>query len=340
MLNGHGDDILKDVKFNFSSNVYYGGIDPALAAHLARSLHLIGRYPEVSAQSLQEQIAGFHGLLPTQALVVNGAVEAIYLLAQAYNGVATTLFYPSFREYEDACTLNNHRITYREAEVIRCGRKIESELVFICNPNNPTGRAIASKTMFELIRDNPQTVFIIDEVYRAFTHIQTTCVPFLQEFKNLIIIKSLTKQFAIPGLRLGYILSSPGVIEKILAYKMPWSVNALALEAGRFIFEHLHHNTFSIDNLLEETVWLQGAVSSLESFGVFSSDTSFFLATTQFGDARQLKHFLLRNFGILIRDASNFRGLSKEHFRLSTQNHSDNLVLIEALKQWTLQHSK
>lgn len=340
MLNGHGDDILKDVKINFSSNVYYGGIDPTLAAHLARSLHLIGRYPEVSAQSLLGQIAGFHGLLPTQALVVNGAVEAIYLLAQAYNGAATTLFYPSFREYEDACTLNKHRITYREAEFIGFGRKIESELVFFCNPNNPTGRSVASETMFELIRDNPQTVFIIDEAYGAFTHIQTTCVPFLQEFKNLIIIKSLTKQFAIPGLRLGYVLSSPWIIEKVLAYKMPWSVNALALEAGRFIFEHLHHNTFPIDNLLEETAWLQGAVASLEGFEVLHSDTSFFLATTQFEDARQLKHFLLRNFGILIRDASNFRGLGKGYFRLSTQNHSDNLVLIEALKQWTLQHSK
>lgn len=340
MLNGHGDDIQKDVKINFSSNVYYGGVEPQLAAHLAKSLHLIGRYPEVSAQSLQEQIAGFHGLLPAQVLVVNGAVEAIYLLAQAYNSAATTLFYPSFREYEDACTLNNHRITYREADLIGCGGKIESELVFICNPNNPTGRAVTSEIMFELIKDNPQTVFIIDEAYGAFTHIQTSCVPFLQDFENLIIIKSLTKQFAIPGLRLGYILSTSGIIEKVLACKMPWSVNALAIEAGRFIFEHLHHTTFPIDNLLEETAWLQRSIASMEGFGVFPSGTSSFLCSTDFGDALQLKQFLLRNFGILIRDASNFRGLGANHFRLSTQNHSDNLVLIEALKQWTFQHSK
>ncbi len=340
MLNGHGDDIQENVRINFSSNVYYGGIEPTLAAHLARSLHLIGRYPEVSAQSLQEQIAGFHNLLPSQALVVNGAVEAIYLLAQAYNGAETTLFYPSFREYEDASTLNNHRITYREAKLIGCGGKIESELVFICNPNNPFGQAIASETMFELIKDNPQTVFIIDEAYGAFTHIQTTCVPFLQEFKNLIIIKSLTKQFAIPGLRLGYILSSPGIIKKILSYKMPWSVNTLAMEAGRFIFTHLLQQTMPPDYLLEETARLQRSIASLEGFGVFPSDTSFFLCSTEFGDALKLKQFLLRNFGILIRDASNFRGLGANHFRLSTQSHSDNLVLIEALKQWTFQHSK
>jgi threonine-phosphate decarboxylase len=338
MLNGHGDDIQYNVAANFSSNVFYGGANEGLLNHLADSLYKVNRYPEVIATSLQESIATHHHLLPQQVLPVNGAVEAIYLIAQAFREESTTLFYPSFSEYEDACKLHLHEVTFLPFESLLQAPVFDSKLVFICNPNNPTGTALEREKIGRMIRANPETIFVVDEAYEAFTEKETSCVPLLEEL-NLIVIKSLTKQFSIPGLRLGYIVSQPRLINKLLPYKMPWTVNALAIEAGLFIVENLISKPFPVKELIAETAWLMVQLSSLPGMIVFPSDTSFFLCELKHGNASHLKDYLLNEYGILIRDASNFRGLAAGYFRLATQRRAHNETLIKALQQWATQAS-
>lgn len=334
MLDGHGDDIKQQVEINFSSNVYYQGCDKGLLRHLSDSLYFLNRYPEVKAESLNQIIAENYGLPPDSVLAVNGAVEAIYLIAQAFANSKTTVFYPTFSEYEDACIINQHKVFTEPFSALNESCKISSRLAFICNPNNPTGNAIPANILCRIIKSNPDVIFIVDEAYDMFTPVDTSCVSLLPDTENLLIIRSLTKQFSIPGLRLGYVLSNAQVINKITKYKMPWTVNALAIEAGKYIYRNLISDTFPINELMKEALWLRSAISAIPGFKVFPSDTTFFTCVLLNRKASELKEFLLNNYGILIRDASNFRGFSYGHFRLAVQNHEHNLILLKALKEW------
>lgn len=336
MLNGHGDDIQQNVVINFSSNVYYEGCDPKLLTHISNSLRRINRYPEVIAADLQHNIAKYHNLSPDQIIPVNGAVEAIYLIAQAFQGGTATLFFPSFSEYEDACIINQHKIQYEPFTSLSENSRFNAGLTFLCNPNNPTGKALPKELMFELIKNNPDTIFVIDEAYEVFTPVDSSCVEFINEFNNLVILKSLTKRFSIPGLRLGYILSNQQLTNKILHYKMPWTVNALAIEAGTYIIENLISTPFPLKEIIAETIWIKEALSEIPNISVYPSDTSFFLCELENRRASHLKNYLINHHGILIRDASNFRGLDAGHFRIATQKHEHNMELIKALQQWAL----
>lgn len=326
MLNGHGDDryqFNKAIIADFSSNVFYEGLSAGLKQQLALSLEKLNNYPEVNAQSLQQALAAWHQLAPSQVLVTNGATEAFYLIAHAYRNKSVTILIPAFAEYEDACRANDlgiHCVTTLPAT-------FSTDLVFFGNPNNPTGAILSTTIIKNILNTNPDTMFVIDEAYIDFTKEMVSMVAYLSDFKNLIIVKSLTKTYSIPGLRLGYLLSN--ITDRILPYKMPWSVNALALEAGLYITEHA--TALPLDTLLADTQELMAELRQYVT--VFDSHTNFFLCHTDKGTAADLKLFLI-NEGILIRDAANFKSLGPGHFRIATQTKEQNRLLIKGIRAW------
>jgi threonine-phosphate decarboxylase len=176
---------------------------------------------------------------------------------------------------------------------------------------------------------------VIDEAYADFTMEDTSLVESIAEFDNLIIVKSLTKTYAIPGLRLGYLLSSATIADAISSSKMPWSVNTLAIEAGNFIIKHLIKMPLPLNKLLGDTAALIKQLNNNTSIHIIPTHTNFFLCETTKSTATELKNFLLNEYGILIRDASNFRGLNAKHFRIATQTKSKNELLIEAIHKWS-----
>jgi threonine-phosphate decarboxylase len=335
MLQGHGDDVVENIDINFSSNVWYGAKNFWLQEHLNKNFEVISRYPEVLPQRLIEQIAQHYELTSQQILVTNGATEAIYLIAQTFQNSDTTIISPTFSEYADACILNKHKIHYISEPDFTNALLPNNGLIFICNPNNPTGKAYPTSMIEKLLADHPNLLFIIDESYADFTQIPCNSVSLIDQYPNLILLKSLTKGFAIPGLRLGYILSNPEFITKVQRYKMPWSVNALAIEAGNYFFMHWDDYSIPIYKWLHETSGLMDQISSIPGFNCHPSDTTFFIGTTAMGDATRLKSFLLDEYSILIRDASNFKGLTPSHFRICTQSHPENQLLTDALRKWT-----
>lgn len=326
MLNGHGDDRYRfknAIIADFSSNVYYEGLSAGLKEQLALSLEKLNNYPEVNAQSLQQALAGWHQLAPGQVLVTNGATEAFYLIAHAWRNKSVTILIPAFAEYEDACRANDLTIHY----VQELPATFNTDLVFFGNPNNPTGSILSPAFIAGLLTANPATMFVIDEAYIDFTKEQVSMVAYLSDYKNLMIVKSLTKTYSIPGLRLGYLLSN--CTDHIIPYKMPWSVNALAVEAGLYITRH--KETLPLDVLLNDTRELMLQLKQYVT--VFDSHTNFFLCHTDKGTAADLKLFLI-NEGILIRDAANFRSLNSGHFRIATQTKELNALLIKGISKW------
>jgi threonine-phosphate decarboxylase len=207
-------------------------------------------------------------------------------------------------------------------------------MIWLCNPNNPTGGIIPKKTLVKAIKENPETVFVIDQSYGFFTKEDLLTAKEAVGFPNVIQIHSMTKRYAVPGLRLGYITANPALLEKIRAVRMPWSVNALAIEAGMYLCEHPETGTIDLDALLAETQRLRDALNSILGLTVEPTKTHFFLCHLEKGHAADLKTWLAENHGILIRDASNFEGLDDGHFRIATQTPEENNLLVEAIRQY------
>lgn len=335
MFQGHGDDRYlhnQPVTADFSTNVWHGGAPAGLKEHLIENWVKVQRYPEVLGESLTAKIAAHYNFPADSILVTNGSTESIYLIAQAFCHKKSAIAIPAFAEYEDACKMHGHEITFVHWNKLKAGEfPQEADLVFICNPNNPTGEVLTDLETF--LKKKINTLFVVDEAFIEFTSSITSLVKLVESYPNLIVLRSMTKAYTIPGLRLGYICAQPFLINLLKTAKLPWSVNALALEAGHFIFDHFNTLQLPLQQLLSAKA---DFVQQLENSGlsVYPSHTHFFLAEIPAGTAAGLKEYLLKRFNLLIRNAENFRGLNAQHIRIATLSPEKNNLLISALEQW------
>lgn len=337
MISGHGDDSFRlkiPILADFSSNVWFGGTPPELISHLQQNLHLIGNYPEPDAAELCSKMAVLHDVNPEQVLAFNGSVEAFYTIALAFRKANSAILIPAFAEYEDACRVHNHQIRFFTSVKSLNDADIEVDLCWIGNPNNPDGHIFQFAEIEEFLNRNPKTILVIDEAYAGFIPGFQSVIELTTKFENLIVVRSVTKCCAIPGLRLGYVVASPNMAERLREFQQPWSVNVLAQEAGKFLIEDLKAHMPDAVVVQQLSKKLQQSVGQLEGFRVINSEAPYFLIEMQSGTATELKEFLVQEHGILIRDASNFRGLNERFFRVCAQNNSDNQLLIEGLKNF------
>jgi threonine-phosphate decarboxylase len=336
MRDGHGDDSYRyqrPIQADFSSNVHPGGPSPALRARLAACIGCIGRYPEPGAESLARVIAEREGVASGQVLVTNGAVAAIYLIAQARRMARSRLIVPTFAEYEDAARLNDHAVAFTTRPALLEEGAEAGELVWLCNPNNPTGEAWDRATLLALVDRSPASTFVVDTSYAGFARAEPVRAADAASRDNLLLVHSLTKQFAIPGLRLGYLTGPAAAVQTIARWAPPWSVNALAIAAGEFVLKNPAPH-LALDSYLAEAERWRAAIATLPDVRVRPSATGFFLIELARGTAAQLKAHLVDAHGLLIRDAANFRGLDRHHARLATQGRPENDRLTEALRAW------
>ncbi|MDR2811090.1 MAG: histidinol-phosphate aminotransferase family protein [Tannerellaceae bacterium] len=338
MLFGHGDDfyhLQHEVKINFSSNVWHGANLEKLTEHLYTQLDKLTRYPDPDASGLKRLLARRFEIKEENVIVTNGSVTAFYLLAQAWRGSKSTIFVPSFSEYEDACRLHEHEITYFSNSEDLEGLVLKGQdFCWIGNPNNPDGKLFLRSELLKLIAANRHTLFIIDQAYAAFSTEDMLKPSDLKTNKNLILVNSISKAYNIPGLRMGYIVASHTVTKEVNKYLIPWSVNVLAIEASKYILIHPAQFTLPIRKWQRETAELIYRLNKLEGLEVLPTATTFFLVRLKKGTAAALKKYLLEHQGILIRDASNFHGLDESYFRLSTQTNTENQLLTDAIKEW------
>ena len=209
-------------------------------------------------------------------------------------------------------------------------------LLWLCNPNNPDGRVIPKEQLLAQIANNPDTIFVIDQSYGFFTEEPLLTPAEAIAAGNVLQLHSMTKRYAMPGLRLGYITGSQSLIDRIRNVRMPWSVNALAIEAGLYLTSH--PDTAPIDKpaLLKEAQRLRDELNAIPGLSVEPTKTHFMLCHIENGTAAELKHYLAENHGLLIRDASNFEGLDAGHFRIAAQTREENDMLVKAIKEYLL----
>lgn len=341
MLFGHGDDFYNsqnEVKINFSSNVWHGANLEKLKDHMTEQFDKLTRYPEPDAATLKRLLARRYELNENNIVVTNGSITAFYLLAQAWRGAKSMIAVPSFSEYEDACRLHGHELSFFPTSDDLFELSLEGQdFCWICNPNNPDGKLIHRTELLALIDANRQTTFIIDQAYVAFTTEELLKPADVKNHPNLILVQSISKAYNIPGLRIGYLIASPEKTAEINKYIIPWSVNAFAIEASKYILIHPAQFTLPIRKWQRETAELIYQLTKLDGLEVQPTATTFFLVRLKKGTAASLKQYLWENHGILIRDASNFRGLDETYIRLSTQTTAENLVLVDAVREWLSQ---
>lgn len=324
MLEGHGDDAWKynsPIKADFSSNVLYGALDAGLLDHLRDRLAGITHYPEAAAQSLRKAAAKAYEMEEERMLVTNGVTEAIYLIAQTFRDREAVIYTPAFAEYEDACITHGLKIAFRNWDDLRTGTLPEKGLVFLCNPNNPTGWTVALKPFVEY----PDALFVVDESYIEFAPAATSALR--QGVGNVLVLRSLTKSCRIPGLRVGFVVGPETLITQLSNGKMPWSVNRLAIEAGLYIFSHPQDFKVPVPRLRAETKAWQEELRAATGWKVWDTDTHYFLIETP----APMKMKLLQEYGLLVRDASNFQNLGLNIIRVACQSPEQNRLLTEAL---------
>lgn len=336
MLHGHGDDGYRHpgaVRVNFSSNVLPGGCSPALRAHLQSHLTRLDTYPEAAAETLTALLAQREKVAAENVLVTNGATAAIHLVAQAFRSRRVSIITPTFSEYEDASAANGSELSYLAWADFAAGAEPPGNLVWLCNPNNPTGAVLPRDRLMARIRSRAETIFVVDLAYAELCAEPPLTAADCGQCPNLLLLKSLTKRFAIPGLRLGYAVGPAELVQEVRCFSAPWSVNSLALAAGEFLLRE-NPATASLENYLEETKLFQRALAAVAGVTVVPSATGYFLVQLSRGTGAELKTWLLREDGFLVRDAGNFRGLDARCVRVATQRPEQNRAFVEAIKRW------
>ena len=221
---------------------------------------------------------------------------------------------------------------------IESGMTEGREMIWICNPNNPTGDVIPKAELTAWMDRQAETIFVIDQSYGFFTEEPLLTAAEAAARHNVIQFHSMTKRYAMPGLRLGYITANPKLLDHIRAVRMPWSVNTLAIEAGLYLCRHPETAPIDRPALLAETQRLREQLNSIPGLTAEPTKTHFFLCRLAEGRAAELKEWLAHEHGILIRDASNFEGLEEQHFRIATQTAEENDLLVEAIRKYGEDH--
>ena len=335
MIYGHGDDTWRygdAIKMNFSSNIYQKADLSELKAFLASRLDVIGHYPEPEPKELEELIAEKLGIPANMLMVTSGANEAIYLIAQLYSGWTSIIPQPTYHEYADACKMFGHVISYERTDDLEV--LSQDRIYWLCNPDNPTGNVLLKALLAYVIRKNPRFLYVIDESYADYT-LQPRLQPkAMLDCYNVMFIRSMSKKYCVPGLRLGYVAASPIIIDRLRAIRQPWTVNALAIEAGKYLVEHDPQLLPDMNAYIAEAQRLKAGLEAIDGLMVMDTQTHYMLVNIDWANVLELKSWLVEHYGILIRDASNFHGLDDHCFRVAAQTPEENDALLSAIKEY------
>jgi threonine-phosphate decarboxylase len=301
-------------------------------------------YPDPYGQALVEAIAKFHNLDENMVIIGNGAAELIYLIGQIFAQRHVLIVEPAFSEYKKACEafgckVSSHVLYDRhdwDIDIVR----IEAELtgkdaLFFCHPNNPTGKVYSKKQLLSLIEvaKKHAACVVIDEAFADFCSESISVAQELKRYPNLIVLRSLTKMYAIAGLRLGYVLAHPETIS-LLKQKQPhWSVNGIALKAGQICLKDNTHATRTRQLIDQER---KRMITVLQNLGFRCSDSSvnfFLIQDPSLSSMDPLISFLLKR-ELVVRHTKNFRGLDGRYIRVAVRKKEENDQLLSALREW------
>ena len=321
--------------FSVCSNPY---MPPPGAGEILNDV-AINRYPDSGATELRRKLSERLGVSSDNILVGSGSVELIRLVALAYftPDDAILIIEPTFGEYETNCRIagaeiirqrlsEKNEFTLQVEETRNFIGKHNPRGVFICNPNNPTGKYITRQEMEIILDSIGEGLLILDEAYIAFTENSWSAVDLISK-GNVVILRSMTKDYGLAGLRLGYAIADIGIIGSLRRVCPPWNVNIIAQKMGAYVLEAADYLEWSRQKIVAAKKFLVDEFTRL-GYPPLPSDTNYFLVKV--GDAKAFRGALLKH-GILVRDCTSF-GLP-EYVRIAPLTIPDCRKLIDTLQE-------
>ena len=353
MIIGHGGNIYQIASklgcapseiIDMSSNLNPLGAMPGLINFLRDSLAEITSLPEADSSGAVAAFADRYNIDPELVIAGNGTTQFIYSIPLALNTKKALILGPTYSDYADACKMHNADYTYLITEESKSFKpdinKIEENIsgcdtIFICNPNNPTGALIPSSDLESLCRSHPDIFFIIDESYMPFVKSGEKISMIRLGLPNVIILNSMSKIFKIPGLRIGFLISSKNIIKKLDPFMLPWSVNSIAQAAVLYLMEKRDEVDAFIkktrDFIETERKVFISRFENTSSIKLFPSATTFILARLYEDYKAEDICSYMSQYKILIRDCSNFKGLSDRFIRVSLKTRDINIMVADKI---------
>lgn len=332
---------------DFSANINPLGLSENIRQTLCDSLEDIIHYPDVQAYAVKQEISQHYQVDIERITMGNGAVELMYVLCHILQPQKVLVTAPTFSEYQAAAKASHADIEYlylspQENFTINISELIQRlanvDIVFVCNPNNPTGTLLTNIQLEELLRVAAQhnTYVVVDESFIDFLPSDQpyTCRHLLANYSNLVILHSLTKFYAIPGLRLGFVLSNPELTRQLHLGKDPWNVNTLAQKAGvAALQDHIYQREGKTFLEKAKTELYEG-LQSITGLHPYPPSVNFILVDIK-NTGLTSKELVeaMAAYHILIRDCSNYPGLSAEYIRVAVKRPEQNLILLHTLKK-------
>lgn len=334
-----------DIRLDFSVNINPMGPPACVRAVLSRAIASISHYPPVAAQPAVSALAKAHKVHENSVIVGNGSTEILGWIIQALKPRRPGWIIPCYAGYAEVCaaadiTGSSIQVTYPQVGFsvsLEEVSKADADMIFLASPNNPTGVTLDPAAVLDLAARNPARWIVLDESFVDF--LPNACDRTLVRAslpENLVVVKSLTKFFAIPGLRLGMACANPRTIQRIVKMRLAWSVNALA----QSVAEALYHDKEYLDRSREKVATLREEFSrqlvGLPGFTVYPSEANFILVRLPpEWPAPRLQTDLLGQ-GILIRSCQNFPGLGEGYCRFAVRPREEIEVFMDAIRALVL----
>lgn len=333
---------------DFSASVSPLGVPDAVMQAIRESLENIAHYPDPSCQVFRQAAAADLGVESENIIAGNGGAELIYLAARVLQPGVALLPFPTFSEYGYAVGSAGGQLRYvrLRPEDNRfvfpvddfCRAMKETEVAFLCNPNNPTGTLLDKHALQQMLEAGRDTgcFLIVDEAYMDFVKDSEdySLVKQVMDYDNLLIIRSLTKAYALPGLRIGYAVGNQALIRRMNSLRDPWSVNALAQAAGSAALQDRDYLARLRAMVWEERQFMYDEIKNLPGFKPYIPAANYILVdTTATGLRAGYLQEKLAGKGLLIRDCTSFKGLGPYYFRIAIRTRAENTSLVKALSE-------
>ncbi len=343
----YGVPVDEMIDFSISTNPF-GAPETALES-IRGHLNMVKHYPDPDPEWLLEALAKSAGVESNNVILGNGSTELIYLFNEVFleDGYEAVIPVPSFSEYKAAIERFGGNMTFLRCdssknfqlnvEELENSISKKTRVIFLCNPNSPTGVLYDKADILRVIRFAAErnVLVFLDEDYIDFVDDakRYSMAEYVNEYNNLFVLRSLTKFFGLAGVRIGYGIGSPELVNALNNVKMPWSINSLAMFATEAAINDVDFIKKSRLLVSQSRKEMRELFKSIPWLKVHPSETNFLLVEIIQGDltSTQIKEALAKK-GLLIRDCKDFDGLNNRFFRITVRRPEENKKLVEQIK--------